>query len=71
MWIKFSTLDEAEKCQRAMQAAVDSEHRVGPKEIILPVRTWDDKGAIPVSAEIAHSGELVESIEPPVVAVEE
>lgn len=29
--------------------------------------TYDGMWAIPVSAEIEHSGELVESIEPPVV----
>lgn len=71
MWIKFSTLDEAEKCQKTMQAAIDAEHRPGPKEIILPVATYDGMWAVPVSAEIEHSGEVVESIEPPVEAVEE
>lgn len=67
MWIKFDSIEEAGECQRNMQAAVDAEHRPGPKEIILPVRTYDGMRAIPVSAEIEHSGELVESIEPPVV----
>ena len=67
MWIKFSSIESAGECQRAMQAVIDAEHRPGPKEIILPVATYDGMWAMPVSAEIEHSGELVESIEPPVV----
>lgn len=67
MWIKFSTSEEAEECQKTMQAAVDAEHRLGPKEIILPVATYDGMWAISFAATIEHSGELVESIEPPAV----
>jgi len=67
MWIKFDSIEEAGECQRNMQAAIVAEHRPGPKEIILPVRTYDGMWAIPFAATIEHSGELVESIEPPVV----
>ena len=67
MWIKFSTEAEALECASQMQSAVDSEHRPGPKEIILAVRTYDGMWAVPMSAEIEHNGVEVESIEAPVV----
>ena len=70
MWIKFSTEAEAIECVKRMQSAVDSEHRPGPKEIILAVRTYDEMWAVPVSATIEHSGIEAESIEPPVVEEE-
>ena len=67
MWIKFSTEVEAKECAAKMQAAVDSEHRPGPKEIILAVRTYDGMWSVPKEAEIEHNGTEVESIEAPVV----
>ena len=67
MWIKFSTETEALECAAKMQSAVDSEHRPGPKEIILAVRTYDGMWAVPKLATIAHAGIEVDSIEPPVV----
>ncbi|MEN6567811.1 MAG: hypothetical protein ABFC57_16130 [Veillonellales bacterium] len=59
MFLKFSTIEEAEKARVAQQKLLPTNHIICP-----PISTWDGKFAIPKDIEFESNGELVESIEP-------
>lgn len=70
MFIKFNTLEEAEAARKVEQKVIDGESRKQPMIIAPPIPTWDGKFAIPKETEFEHGGELVESIDPPVIEEE-
>ena len=61
MFLKFSTIEEAEKARVAQQKLLPTNHIICP-----PIPVYDGTFAIEKLTENDFGGELVESIEPPV-----
>lgn len=70
MFIKFSNIEDAETAKQAQQTVLDNETREPPIIIAPPIAVYDGTWAIPKETEFEHGGELVESIDPPVIEEE-